>query len=145
MNITKKIFIGYKEILVKAISSITTPLKVIAFLLIVFGISIGIVFPLWSLANKNPDGYSLFVLITILSLFLFFVLFKAFFSIKNNGFKYFIFEKILPFLKKTLLFSLLAMSLLFSLNLYSFSILFGLISTVILAIIFGYFKFAYKK
>lgn len=137
----------YKFMSQKLLDNLLTFLKVALFLILVFAISIAIVYPLWNIATTNKILYTKIVLITFGSVFAAFTLFKMISYIIKNGLINFFKIKILSFFKK--FFSILFTSILFILALSIQSLILKIIAFIfILVLIFlltGYFKFAKNK
>lgn len=137
----------YKYMGNRLLSNLLTLLKVFLFLLVVFAISISIVYPLWTIATTNKILYSKIVLLTIGSLLSLFLLFKMVSYVITNGITNFFKLKVLSFFKKFFSILIITILLLFALSLQSvvLNIIALLFVFVIIFIFAGYFKFAKKK
>lgn len=145
MNTIKKIVTGYSELIKKGASSILTPVKIVIFLGVIFGLSLAIVYPLWTFANYDKVLYSNFVIIFILTLFVFFILYKAIRYIYFNSFKKLFTEILFPQIKKILKFVFVGAYSIATIYLLNYSIIYGLISIFVAIVIIGYVKFGFKK
>lgn len=145
MNTFQRIVKGYSELIKKGASSILTPIKIIIFLGVIFGLSLAIVYPLWTFANYDKALYSTFVIIFILSLFVFFILYKAIRYIYFNSFKKLFTEVLFPHAKKILKFVFVGAYSIATIYLLNYSITYGLISIFVAIVIIGYVKFGFKK
>lgn len=142
-----KLLAEYKYMGNRLITSLSTLLKVVLFLMVVFAISIAIVYPLWTIATTNKILYSKIVLLTIGSLLSIFLLFKMISYIIKNGISNFFRLKVLTFFKK--LFSVLFIVIMFLFALSLKSVILNIISLlfvfVLIFVFAGYYKFAKKK
>lgn len=143
MNSMTKILRGYKNIFTKSFVSVIIP--ILLFLLVVLGLSFLIVLPLWTLATTDKALYSNVVLISTGSLLTLFLIYKTVYNIVKNGFRIFCISKLWPITKKILKFFGVSLIILTAINMYSYSIIIGIITSVIVLIILGFFKFAFKK
>lgn len=142
-----KLLAEYKYMGNRLLTSLSTLLKVVLFLMVVFAISIAIVYPLWTIATTNKILYSKIVLLTIGSLLSIFLLFKMISYIIKNGISNFFRLKVLTFFKK--LFSVLFIVIMFLFALSLKSVILNIISLlfvfVLIFVFAGYYKFAKKK
>lgn len=143
MNPIKKISKGYLNFFLKSFTTIIIPISL--FLIVVFGLSFLIVLPLWSLATADKELYSKVVIISSGSLISIFLLYKTIKYIIKNGFKKFFLTLLLPLIKKVLKIVVTLLLILVTINMFTYSALFGVIALIFTLFIFGLFKFAFKK
>ena len=145
MSTIKKIIKGYSGLLVKGSKTFASIIKIVIFLLFVFTVSIVIVYPLWYMANKSPELYSIFVGITVAVIFLAYIIYKFINIVKNEGLKLYFKEKAFPFIIKIFSFLLVFSSILLTIFIFTTSIILGSILALLLLLALGYIKFVYKN
>lgn len=130
---------------IKIFSGLLQLLTIVLFLIIILGLSLLIVFPLWSLATSNKELYSQIVLITSGSLISLFILYRIVRSIFKTGFKQFCKTALWPKTKSILKILGTLSLVVITINMFAYSIIIGIIAALMSVFILGFFKFALKK
>lgn len=142
MSVITNIFRGYSRLLLNSGKSIITGLKITFFILFILGLSVLIVYPLWYLADTSPYIYSKFVVITIITLGLCYLLYRLIRSIKTNGFVLFFRDKILKFFKRLFAFVMIISGVAATIYVFTKSLIIGLVASFFILFILGIVKFA---
>ncbi len=140
-----KLLRGYGSILNNATKKILTALKILLFLFFVFALSLGIVYPLWFLATNSAHTYTLFVIFAFLVLIVAFFCFRFTKMLLNHGIKESYRSYILPKFIKLGKVLVISFSVMFLIFIFAYSKIYGIIITTLLLILYGYFRFVYKK